>query len=179
MRKYFGYSLILLWIAAFMAGCGGTGTTNLDDEFPWSINVPELSVRLIVRDNGVELGQYPVCIMEVMNTSKQTVLIRRDFSLNGPAVYDKDGNPMPQRKALIVKSGEAEYYRIEPRQMVSVKAIPNYKIGDTGTYFLKFAIQPSWWGYENPQKPGKVIAKQEGSAVISNEVKILVYSRDR
>jgi hypothetical protein len=174
------YCLLIIPIAAAMlAGCGGTGNAGEGAEFPWSINIPELSLRLVVYDLGVELYQYPMCLIEVMNTSKQTILLRKDFAINGPAIYDKNGNPMPQRNPLEVKPGETGCYRLEPGQKVSVKATPNYKIEDTGTYFLKFAIHPSWWGYEDSQQPGKMIAKQEGPTAISNEVRILVYSGEK
>lgn len=174
-KKYF---LLILMFIGVLTGC--VETAKQDAEFPWSINVPELSVRLIVNTLGVELGRYPECIMEVMNTSKQTILLRKDFALNGPAVYDKDGNPLPQRKALEVKSGESEFYRLEPGKKISVKAVSNYKIEYPGSYFLKFGIPSEWWGFEDPQNPGKMSQKIEtGTTAVSNEVKIMVYSGEK
>jgi len=114
--------------------------------------------------------------MEVMNNSNQTILLRKDFALNGPAVYDKEGNAMSQRRALEVKTGEIEYYRIEPGQKVSVKAAPNYTIDKPGEYVLKFALHVSWWGFEETHNPGKMMPKDTGTTAISNEVKIFVHN---
>lgn len=178
IKIYKKYILLIFILIEVFTGC--IEASKKDAEFPWSINVPELSVRLVVNNSKVESGQYPECIMEVMNTSKQMILVRKDFALNGPAVYDKDRNAMPQRKALEVKSGEAEFYRLKPGAKVSVKAFPNYKIEYPGSYFLKFAIPPEWWGFEDPQNPGKMSPKiGEGTTAVSNEVKILVYSGEK
>lgn len=178
-KNYIKYSLLILAFATMLIGCGEA--KKYDAEFPWSINVPELSVRLVVLNKRVEAGQYPECMMEVMNTSKQTILLRKDFNLNGPAVYDKNGNPMPQRRPLEVKSGEIGYYRIEPGKKVSAKASPNYKMEYPGAYFLKFVVPSEWWGFEDPQNPGEIIQKdpEAGATAISNEARILVYSEEK
>ena len=175
-RRMIGLSIMT--IAFLLSGCSSTGTIDADDQIPWSITIPDLSVRLIVRDTRLELGWYPACVMEVMNTSRKTILLRRDFSLNGPAVYNKRGELMPQRRHVEIKAGEALlYHRLEPGRRISIKAKPNYKMDSRGEYRLRFSIRPVWWGFEDPEKPGKMLKKAEtgGSPAMSNKVAVTVY----
>ena len=179
MRKNSGMIILfIVVITAFLSGCGSTGRTDAYDQIPWSITIPDLSVRLIVRDTRLELGRYPACVMEVMNTSRRTILLRRDFSLNGPAVYNKRGELTPQRRHLEIKAGEVLlYHRLEPGRQISIKSKPNYRMDYRGEYMLRFSIHPAWWGFEDPERPGKVLKKPEkgGSPAVSNEVTVIVY----
>ncbi len=162
----------------FLAGCSGTEKTAADDRIPWSVSVPELSARLIVRGTYLEWGRYPTCIMEVVNTSTKTILLRKDFSSNGPAVYNQKGELMPQRRHLEIKAGETPlYHRLKPGEKISVRARPNHKIDSLGRYTLRFTIHPNWWGFEDPDRPGNITKKGKTSEipVVSNEVTVTVY----
>ncbi len=177
MTARHGTVLILSVICTVsLAGC--SGTTRTGTQVPWSINNPELAVRLIVRNTEIEQGMRPVCFMEVMNTSRKTVLLRKDFSLNGPAVYDAGGRPMPQRRILEVRPEDTGgYHRLEPGEKLFVKARPNYKMAERGKYTLRFGIQPSLWGFEDPKDPGRVLRgyPRSDETAVSNEVIVSVF----
>ena len=171
-------SLILIHAAATMVGCTNTGRAGIDEQAPWSINVPELSVRLITNDTLLETGRYPICIMEVMNTSDRTILLRKDFSLNGPLVHDEMGKLMPQRRHLELKADDTtKYHRLEAGRRISIKAKPNFRIDRPGRYRLSFAVHQSWWGFEDPNAPGRMVEKDfdEGLPAVSNEVTVTFY----
>ena len=105
--------LVIMFIATVMVGCMNAGRAGIDEHVPWSINVPELSVRLLVEDTLLETGRYPICYMEVMNTSDRTILLRKDFSLNGPLVHNYKGELLPQRRHLELKADDTtKHHRI-------------------------------------------------------------------
>ena len=171
-------SLILICAAAAMSGCTNVGRSGVDEQVPWSINVPELSVRLLVKDTLLETGRYPVCVMEVMNTSDRAILLRKDFSLNGPLVHNDKGELLPQRRHLELKADDTtKYYRLEADENISIKAKPNYRLDRPGRYHLSFVVHQSWWSFEDPNVPGKMVEKDfdEGLPAISNEVAVTFY----
>jgi hypothetical protein len=159
-----------------LPGCGPG--EDIGEGIPWSINVPELSIRLIVKDTTIELGRYPTCVMEVMNTSQRPILLSKRFSLNGPAVFDHAGRPAPQRRPLKLTATEGTLsYRIKPGEAIAVHSKPNYRMDEKGRYTLQFSIHPEWWDFEDPENPGTM----EGNAgdgrepAVSNKMTIVIY----
>jgi hypothetical protein len=175
MRKLMAFAAAAIALIP-LSGCGPG--EDVGEGIPWSINVPELSVRLIVKDTRIELGRYPSCVMEVMNSSQKTVLLSRRFSLNGPAVFDQSGRPAPQRRPLKLTANEGTgTYRIEPGETISVQTKPNYRMNERGRYTLKFAVHPEWWDFEDPANPGTMAgtAGPGRESAVSNEITVVIY----
>lgn len=119
-----------------------------------------------------------MCIMEVMNTSADTILLDKSFSVNGPQVFTVAGNPQAQMKAVEIHAGGGSLYHVlGPGEMVSVRAKPNYEMGQAGGYVLSFSIHPTWWGVEDADRPGKMVRRDapNGAVLVSNEVGVAVY----